>query len=48
MRLSNLEIEDVWAEVSTRCHERRRQMPIYLRLTRRIFHGLLELAWRRI
>jgi len=48
MKLPNLDFEELWESVSGRCYEPGRPMPIYLRLTRRIFRGLLELAWRRI
>jgi hypothetical protein len=48
MKLPNLDFEELWEGVSGRCYEPGRPMPIYLRLTRRIFRRLLERAWRRM
>jgi hypothetical protein len=39
MKLANLDFEELWECVSGRCYE-------LGRLTRRIFRGLLERAWR--
>ena len=48
MKLPNLDFEELWEGISGRCYELGRPLPIYLRLTRRLFRGLVDLAWRRI
>jgi hypothetical protein len=41
MKLPNLDFEELWESISGRCYE-------LGRLTRRIFLGRLERAWRRM
>jgi hypothetical protein len=48
MKPPNLDSEELWEGIFGRCYELGRPMPLCLRPARRIFRGLLELAWRRI